>query len=41
MIVKVIMGAVLSISVLGILICLAIAGLMDDETWDDDEGKCE
>ncbi len=41
MIGKIIMGTVLSIGVLLVLVCLAIAGLMDDETWDDDAGKGE
>lgn len=41
MISKIIMGAVLSIGVLLVLVCLAMAAWMDDETWDDDEGKCE
>lgn len=41
MIGKVIIGTVLSIGVFGILVCLAMAAWMDDETWDDDEGKGE
>lgn len=41
MIWKAITGIVLSIGVLGIFVCLAMATWVDDETWDDDEGKGE
>lgn len=41
MIWKVIAGTVITICVLGIFVCLAMAAWIDDETWDDDKGKGE